>query len=117
MAYWLDDEWDGGPMIRRAGTAAFGLYTLCGLWIARHTTDGFVPADVAAEKGSKEWAAKLVDAGLWAIVEGGYRDLWYLELNPTALEVRERREKARKRQQRHRDTQRRPEPDLVTRDR
>lgn len=116
MAYWLDDSWEGGPMIRRAGTAAFGLYTLCGLWIARHLTDGFIPADVAAEKGSKEWAAKLVDAGLWAIVKGGFRDVFYLELNPTAEEVRERQRKARVRQQRHRASKGTRKDDVVTRD-
>lgn len=92
MAYSLDDEWENGPMIRRAGVAAFGLYCACGLWVARHTTDGFVPADVAADYGTREWAAKLVDAGLWRVVEGGYHMPHYLDRNPSAEKVRSRRE-------------------------
>lgn len=113
MAYWLDDDWDGGPMLRKAGTAAFGLYSRCGLWIARHLNDGFVPSDVAAELGTKEWAAKLVEAGLWAAVDGGFRDLHYLALNPSAEKVRARRQaeaerkaKWRSRRDKTRDTQR-----------
>jgi hypothetical protein len=92
MAYWLDDEWENGPMIRRAGVAAFGLYCACGLWVARHLTDGFVPADVAAGYGTREWAGKLVDAGLWKVVEGGYHMPHYLDRNPSAEKVRCRRE-------------------------
>ena len=92
MAFSLDDEWENGPMIRRAGVAAFGLYCACGLWVARHLTDGFVPADVAADSGTREWAAKLVDAGLWKVVEGGYHMPHYLDRNPSAEKVRLRRE-------------------------
>lgn len=110
MAYSLDDEWENGPMIRRAGVAAFGLYCVCGLWIARHLSDGFVPADVAASNGSREWAAKLVDAGLWEVVDAGFYDPWYLLRNPSAEKVRarraaeaERKAKWRARQQKTRD--------------
>jgi hypothetical protein len=94
VAYALDDEWDNGPMIRKAGTAAFGLYSRCGLWVSRqgeHGTDGFIPADLAADYGTREWAAKLVDAGLWEVVEGGFQDLHYLKRNPSAAKVGERK--------------------------
>lgn len=94
MAYALDDEWENGQMIRKAGTAAFGLYCRCGLWIARqgaNGTDGFIPADLAADYGTREWAAKLVDAGLWEVVEGGFHDRHYLKRNPSAEKVRERK--------------------------
>lgn len=106
MAFSVDDEWENGPMLRRAGVAAFGLYCACGLWIARHLTDGFVPADVAAGYGTREWIAKLLDAGLWEAVEGGYRDPWYLLRNPSAEKVRARRQadadrKARWRERQH----------------
>lgn len=93
MAYAIDDGWDNGPMIRKAGTAAFGLYTRCGLWVARQGadgTDGFIPADLAAEYGTREWAAKLVGAGFWEVVEGGFQDLHYLKRNPSAEKVRAR---------------------------
>jgi 5-methylcytosine-specific restriction endonuclease McrA len=94
VAYALDDEWENGRMIRQAGTAAFGLYTRCGLWIARQGpegTDGFVPADLAADYGTREWAAKLVAAGLWEVVEGGFHDPHYLKRNPSAAQVAKRR--------------------------
>src|SRR5882672_210068 len=93
MAYWLDDNWENGPMIRGAGTAAFGLYTVCGLWIARHGTDGFIPSDVATGLGTREWAAKLVACGLWECVEDGFRDVHYLVLNPSAAKVADSRRK------------------------
>lgn len=90
MAYSLDDNWENGPMIRRAGVAAFGLYCAAGLWIARHLTDGYIPADVAADLGSREWAAKLVAAGLWEVAEDGFHDPHYLLRNPSAEKVRQR---------------------------
>jgi hypothetical protein len=105
MAFSIDDEWENGPMLRRAGVAAFGLYCACGLWVARHTTDGFVPADVAADYGTREWAAKLVDAGLWRVVEGGYHMPHYLDRNPSAEKVRRRREADAERKARWREAQ------------
>lgn len=105
MAFSLDDEWENGPMIRRAGVAAFGLYCACGLWVARHLTDGFVPADVAASYGTREWAGKLVDAGLWGVVEGGYLMPHYLERNKSAEQVRRRREADAERKAKWREAQ------------
>lgn len=118
MGVTLDDNWENGPMIRRAGIAAFGLYCACGLWIARHTSDGFVPADVAADLGTREWAAKLVDAGFWKVVEGGFQDLHYLALNPSAEKVRERRQKDADRKARWRDRKSgtQPPPSMSRRD-
>jgi hypothetical protein len=72
MAFLLDDDWDNDPRVVRAGTAAFGLYSRCGMWVARHLTDGFVPVEVATTYGTREWAAKLVDAGLWTTAVDGY---------------------------------------------
>lgn len=103
MGLTIDDEWENGPMIRRAGIPAFGLYCAAGLWIARHTTDGFIPADVAADLGTREWSAKLVTAGLWKVVEGGFQDVHYLRLNPSAEKVAERRRREAERKARWRD--------------
>jgi len=91
MAYVLDDDWDNEPRVVRAGTAGFGLYARCGMWVARHLTDGFVPAEVAAIYGTREWVAKLVDVGLWTAVDGGYHMPDYLILNQSAEKVRARR--------------------------
>jgi hypothetical protein len=103
MGLTIDDEWENGPMIRRAGIPAFGLYCAAGLWIARHTTDGFIPADVAADLGTREWSAKLVTAGFWKVVEGGFQDVHYLRLNPSADKVAERRRREAERKARWRD--------------
>jgi hypothetical protein len=105
MAFLLDDDWDNDPRVVRAGTAAFGLYSRCGMWVARHLTDGFVPAEQAASYGTREWAAKLVDVGLWTTVEGGYQMPDYQTLNPSAEKVRKRREQYADRQKRWREKQ------------
>jgi hypothetical protein len=105
MAFLLDDDWDNDPRVVRAGTAAFGLYSRCGMWVARHLTDGFVPAEVATTYGTREWAAKLVDAGLWTTAVDGYQMADYLTLNPSAKKVRKRREQYADRQRRWREAQ------------
>jgi hypothetical protein len=105
MAFLLDDDWDNDPRVTRAGTAAFGLYSRCGMYAARHLTDGFIPGEIATTYGTKEWAARLVDVGLWEIVEHGFRMVHYLERNPSAEQVRRRREQYAARQQRWRAAQ------------
>lgn len=99
MAYWVDDSFDSWPQVVRAGTAAVGLYLRCGPWISRQLTDGDVPAEVAAMYGTREWAQRLVDVGLWSINEQGYHDEFYLAMNnPTREVVLERRAAAARRQ-------------------
>jgi hypothetical protein len=105
MAYLLDDDWDNDPRVSRAGTAAFGLYARCGMWVARHLTDGFVPSEIATSYGTREWVAKLVDVGLWETVENGFVMPDYLDRNPTAATVRKRREQYADRQKRWREKQ------------
>lgn len=83
---------------KRAGTAALGLYYLCGLWSARYLTDGHIPSEVAASYGTPEWARKLCDAGLWVAEDGGYWMPRYLEDNPSAEKVRREREMKAERQ-------------------
>jgi hypothetical protein len=55
-----DDSFYDDPAVARAGTAAMGLYFRCGLYVARHLLDGFVPSEVAAQYGTPEWTRKLV---------------------------------------------------------
>lgn len=108
MAFSFDDTWDNSPEVIRAGTAAFGLYCRCGAWVARNLQDGFVPREIAAAYGSPEWAKKLVDAGLWETVEGGYQMPHFLDRNESGDQVRRRRKadaerKARWRERKHED--------------
>jgi len=103
MAYWLDDGFDTWPEVMRAGSAATGLYTRCGSWIARNLTDGLIPSEVAAMYGTPEWARRLVDVGLWSTEGDGYRDTRYLPMNPDAETVRKRRDDAAERQRKFRE--------------
>ena len=106
MVFLLDDDWDNDPRVSRAGTAAFGLYCRCGMWVARHLTDGLVPREIATSYGTPEWAAKLVDVGLWEITQDGFRMPHYLVRNPAAAKVLKRREQYARRQEKWRQSQR-----------
>lgn len=101
MAYWLDEAWHRWPEIAEAGTAAAGLYSRCGSYIADCGTDGIVPAAVARMYGTPEWIARLVEVGLWAVEERGFRDLRYFPLNPTVEERDRRKRQAADRQARY----------------
>jgi hypothetical protein len=100
----VDDSFHSHPKVLRAGTAAAGLYVRCGSYSAQHLTDGFVPAEVAAQYGSPEWARRLVVVGLWVIVDGGYQMPDYLQYNPSKAKVLKDREAKAARQQRWRDS-------------
>jgi len=111
MAYFqMDDGFDTESRVMRAGKPAFGLYAACGIWVARHLTDGFVPAEIAALYGTREWIEKLVTTGLWSPCEGGFEMPDYLALhsNPTAETVRKRRADAALRKQKQRERFRKP---------
>jgi hypothetical protein len=101
----VDDGFHSHPKTLRAGTAAAGLYVRCGSYSAQHLTDGFVPAEVAAQYGSPEWARRLVVVDYWRVVAGGYQMPDYLDYNPSKAQVlRERAQKA-ERQKRWREAQ------------
>lgn len=57
----------------KAGNAAIGLWVRAGSWAAQQTTDGHVPAEMAELLGTPVQARRLVAAGLWTEVEGGYQ--------------------------------------------
>jgi hypothetical protein len=93
MAYWQDDTFDTWPEVYRVGTAAIGLYSRCGAYCARELTDGHIPAELVTSYGTREWAQKLVEVGLWETTSAGYRDVYFLvgkkgnKLNPTREEA------------------------------
>lgn len=93
MAYWQDDTFDTWPEVYRVGTSAVGLYSRCGVYCARELTDGHIPLELVTSYGTREWAQKLVEVGLWEIEETGYRDVYFLygkkgnKLNPTRDEA------------------------------
>lgn len=87
-----DDTFGDSLPAKKAGTAALGLYYLCGLWSARYLTDGHVPSEVAAGYGTAEWVRRLVDAGLFLVEDGGYLMPLFLDDNPSAEKVRKERQ-------------------------
>lgn len=106
MAYFqMDDGTDTELRVLQAGTAAFGLYARCGVWVARNLTDGFVPEQIATLYGTREWIEKLLASGLWTSEDGGFGMPDYLEPhgNKTAEVVRKRRADAAARQQKLRE--------------
>lgn len=97
----------------QVGTAAFGLYSRCGVWVSRNLTDGFVPAEVAALYGTREWIERLVATGLWSPVDGGFAMPDYLvrHRNKPAEKVRAEREMKAKRQSRWLEARRNGSPE------
>lgn len=102
MAYWLDEGWHNWPEIDAVGTAVAGLYSRCGSYIADAETDGFIPTARARMYGTPEWIGRLVDVGLWAVEEHGFRDTRYFPLNASKAEIEKRKADAAARQRRHR---------------
>lgn len=102
----VDDQFHSHPKRRRAGWAAIGLWTAAGSWCRAYKRDGFVPADLIDEWKARRHAERLVAAGLWVETEEGgepgYRFHDWLDINTTADEVEQQREKARERQRKRR---------------
>lgn len=94
----VDDLLSGHKKAAKAGTAALGLWVMCGSWSAGQLTDGFVPDYVARrfDPDADTLAGRLVDAGLWeqAEVDGdtGWQFHDWTGYQPTKAEVEARRE-------------------------
>lgn len=104
MAYWLNDDWEGAPFLGEIGMAAWGLYCACGLWVARHLTDGHVPNDLP-RRYTRKWREPvqlLVSKGLFNETGTGWFMPHYLDLNPSAEKARHQRKLAAERAARHR---------------
>lgn len=92
----LDDRLHSHTKARKAGLEAMGLWVLCLSHCAAQLTDGFVDmVDIETIGGANglNLAERLVSAGLWQHVEGGFQFRDYLEHNPSAADVRAQREK------------------------
>ena len=110
MAFSIDDGWDNCGPVARAGNAAFGVYCRCGAWVARNISNGLItdpviPTEVAVALGSPELAQKLVAAGLWEAVDGGWLLVDYLVRNESAAQVQARRKRDADRKARWREQQ------------
>lgn len=111
----MDDTFHSELRVIQAGTAAFGLYARCGDWVAEHLTDGFVPAEIAAHFGTREWIERLLASGLWLPADGGYTMPDYLgrHKNWSAERIKAQRAAVAERQARAR-SRRRQSPNPVS---
>ena len=108
----IDDQFTDHPKVVAAGPLAGWLY-VCGLtYCSRYLTDGFIPEAqirrMADIKNPAACASRLVDAGLWIRVDGGYHVHDYLEYQPSAEKVRADRSAAQERMKRVRSQDVRP---------
>jgi len=88
----IDDRFYDHPKTVAAGTAGAGLFVLALSYCANRLTDGFVSAMmirrlVADVDDPLALADRLVDAGIFERVEGGYQIHDYLDYNPPAAKV------------------------------
>ena len=96
MSPWakVDDTLHSHPKAMQAGLPALGLHLLAMSYSAGYLTDGFVPDGwVEREQGrTKGLPDRLVEAGMWHRIEGGYIIHDWLDYNPSKAEVNARRE-------------------------
>lgn len=102
----LDDQFPDHPKVAQAGALAELLYVNALAYASRYLTDGFIPHAIVAKlvvwdfegaPSNYDLAERLVAAGLWELVEGGYRIHDYLDYNPSREQVFAEREIARRR--------------------
>ena len=100
----VDDGFAFHQKAIRAGNSALGLWTRAGSWSAHQLSEGFVPAAIVPSIGTVKQAQRLVAAGLWIEVDGGYQfHEWTVDgRNPTREQVLERRRKDREKKERAR---------------
>lgn len=103
----VDDNFFGNPKVMRAGKDASVLFLAALCFCNRSLTDGFVPEEslrrLAADADvddPRKLAERLVDVGLWAHAEHGYRVCKYLEYQPSAESVKQKRDEAAERMRR-----------------
>lgn len=103
----VDDKFPDHPKVQHVSDAAGWLF-VCGLcYCARQTTDGYVPegkvTTLTRATRPGKLADELVAAGLWEETVGGFQVHDYLAYQPSAAQVKERRDGARVRKRSQRD--------------
>ncbi len=98
----IDDSFADHPKIASAGPLGMALQVAALCYCNRYLTDGFIPMAVAPRLVYFEGLAdpldvidRLIEAGIWVEVQGGYQIHDYLEYQPSKSEVEETREKRR----------------------
>jgi hypothetical protein len=99
----VEDSFHQHPKVLGAGNAAIGLWIRCGTWSAQYLTDGFIPASIAATYGRPREIRQLVVCRLWTEQDGGFLMCDYLDYNPSAAAVKQRRKVDAERKRRGQD--------------
>lgn len=89
----VDDKLHAHLKAQRAGEA-MALWVMALSWTSAYLTNGFVPKDQPSRllgKSGSKMAATLVRVGLWELAEDGFRFHDYLDHNPSAEEVHQKR--------------------------
>jgi hypothetical protein len=86
-----------GDLIGTNGPAiAIGFYAIGLMWTNKHLTDGFIPLSVVKRfrhvVRPLKVAQALAEATLWDSVDGGFQVHDFHQLNPTAADVKRKRE-------------------------
>jgi len=110
----IDDCFPEHPKILELDDRMFRIHVWALCYCARHLTDGLLALGVlrgcplVTRKYTLDRVLRcLVGAGLWKEVEGGYIIRDFLDYNPDAASVKEKRRQNAERQERYREAQKR----------
>lgn len=98
----MDDNFPDHPKVAELTDEAFRLYVEGLCYSSRLLTDGAIPRRL----GREPQASELVEAGLWDVAEKGFQVHDFLAYNPSAADVKARREAAQERTKKWRDASR-----------
>jgi hypothetical protein len=90
----VDDKLAFHPKVIEAGNEAMGLWVRAMSYACDHLTDGFISQGIVMALGGSKASERLVAAGLWLPVDGGWMFKDWFDYQPTSDDVRERREKS-----------------------
>lgn len=100
----IDDTFPDHPRVVGLTDAAFRAHVTALCWAARHLTDGSIPSSALRVIGTRKAATELEAAGLWSRTDHGWMIRDYLDYNPSRADVEGKREAARTRMARVRET-------------
>src|SRR5699024_9201072 len=99
----VDDNFYDHPKVDELSLEAVGIWLLCGTYVAKQLTDGFIPdRRITRLGGNDDLVQELVEAELWDPVDGGYMFRNWMDYQPTKDAVEAKREADRERQRKKR---------------
>jgi hypothetical protein len=92
----IDDQLAFHPKALEAGNEALGMWVRSMSYSCQMLTGGFISNEIVLAMGGPKIAAKLVQARLWEIVDGGYQFHDWEQYQPCAETEKAKREETRK---------------------